>query len=172
MSLSGAWSNLRCRIMPLPVAESRDIAAPAHQLWAMVSDLSRMGEWSPENEGGRWVKGDGPAVGSEFRGHNRSGLRRWSTTARVVDAVPGRSFEIAITFAGFSVASWRYEFEDTPVGCRVTESWRDNRAVWQRVVGRVMGDHSGTHARQEMASTLANLAAVAENRSVEHRSNS
>jgi uncharacterized protein YndB with AHSA1/START domain len=148
--------------MTHPVAESRDIAAPADRVWAMVSDLPRMGEWSPENQGGRWVKGDGRAIGSVFRGRNRNGIRRWSTTARVVEVEPGRSFEIAITFAGFPVANWRYEFEDTPQGCRVTESWRDNRATVQRALGRPMGDHSGAHARKEMAATLVKLAAAAE----------
>lgn len=148
--------------MPHPVAEARDIAAPAERVWAMVSDLPRMGEWSPENQGGSWVKGDRPAVGSVFRGRNKSGVRRWSTTVTIVDADPGKSFEIEVTFATFPVANWRYEFEDTPGGCRVTESWRDNRAAWQRVVGRTMGDHSGSHAREQMSATLANLAAAAE----------
>jgi len=128
----------------------------------MVADLPRMSEWSPENQGGRWVKGDGPVVGALFRGRNKNGLRRWSTTARVLDAEPGKSFEITVTFAGFPVANWRYEFEAVPGGSLVTESWRDNRSAWQRVVGGVMGDHSAAHARQEMAATLANLASVAE----------
>jgi hypothetical protein len=134
----------------------------------MVSDLPRMGEWSPENVGGRWVQGDGSWVGSIFRGHNRSGLRRWSTTARVVETEPGKSFEIAITFARFPVANWRYDFEDAAGGCRVIESWRDNRAPWQRVLGRVMGDHSASHARREMAATLAKLKAAAEKDSPDH----
>lgn len=128
----------------------------------MVADLTRMSEWSPENQGGRWVNGDGPAVGALFRGRNKSGVRRWSTTARVLDAEPGKSFEITVTFAGFPVANWRYEFEAVPGGSLVTESWRDNRSAWQRVVGGVMGDHSAAHARQEMAATLANLASIAE----------
>jgi hypothetical protein len=153
--------------MPLPIAETRDIAAPADQLWTMVSDLPRMGQWSPENEGGRWVSGEGPIVGSVFRGRNKNGLRRWSTTVRVVEAEPGRSFEIAVTFTGLPVANWRYEFEDTPSGCRVTESWRDNRAAWQRVMGRPMGDHSEAHTRRQMATTLANLAAAAEDKAAQ-----
>jgi hypothetical protein len=137
----------------------------------MVSDLTRMGEWSPENEGGRWVRGNGPDVGSLFRGRNKNGFRRWTTTARVVEAEQGKSFEIAVTFARLPVASWRYEFEDTPEGCRVTESWRDDRAPWQRVVGRTMGDHSAGNARLQMAATLANLAAAAERKSprADHR---
>lgn len=150
------------RRMTHPVFESRVVGAPADQVWAMVSDLGRMGEWSPENQGGRWIKGDGSKVGSVFRGHNKNGIRRWSTKARVVDTERGKSFEIAVTFAGFPVANWRYEFEDVPEGCQVTESWSDNRAVWFRLVSRSVGDHSDTHARQEIAATLANLAASVE----------
>ena len=144
------------------VAESRQISASALELWSMVADLPRMSEWSPENEGGRWVRGDGPAIGALFRGRNKNGLRRWTTTARVLEAEPGRSFEFTVTFAGFPVANWRYEFEPLPAGCLVTESWQDNRAAWQRVVGGVMGDHSAAHSRREMAETLANLASAVE----------
>ena len=39
------------------VVVTKDIAAPAATVWALVSDLPRMGEWSPENCGGQWVKG-------------------------------------------------------------------------------------------------------------------
>ena len=50
-----------------PTAESRQIAAPAEKVWALVSDLPRMGEWSPENEGGAWADGaTGPAMGATF----------------------------------------------------------------------------------------------------------
>ena len=51
--------------MPYSTAVSRDIDAPAHDVFALVSDLTRMGEWSPENTGGKWVKGStGPALGA------------------------------------------------------------------------------------------------------------
>jgi hypothetical protein len=39
--------------MPYPTAVSHDIAAPAEMVWALVADLARMGEWSPENTGAR-----------------------------------------------------------------------------------------------------------------------
>ena len=39
------------------IEESIDIEAPPERLYPMVSDLSRMGEWSPENRGGKWVGG-------------------------------------------------------------------------------------------------------------------
>ena len=146
-------------------AESRLIAAPAEKVWGLVSDLPRMGEWSPENAGGAWKNGaTGPAVGAAFTGRNKKGLRRWSTTAKVIECEPGKVFEIAVVFGptAVPVANWRYEFEDAEGGCRVTESWDDHRAAWMRVVARPMGDHSAAHAQAEMAATLANLAKVAE----------
>ncbi len=149
--------------MPYPTAATREIAAPAEKVWSLVSDLPRMGEWSPENAGGRWIKGaTGPALGAVFRGSNKNGFRRWSTDATVVGYEQGKLFEFSVTAGPLAVANWRYEFEGTESGCRVTESWRDNRKRWFVVVARAMGDHSAAHAAKEMEATLANLAAAAE----------
>ncbi len=149
--------------MAYHTAATLDIAAPTEKVWALVSDLPRMGEWSPENAGGKWVKGaNGPALGAVFKGNNKNGVRRWSTTVTIVDFEPGKAFEFAVTSGPLQVANWRYEFEDTESGCRVTESWEDRRNSWFTFVARVMGDHSAAHAEQEMAATLANLAAAVE----------
>ena len=43
---------------------------------------------------------------------------------------PGQVFEFAVTTGPLEVANWRYEFEETETGCRVTESWQDNRKAW------------------------------------------
>jgi len=148
--------------MAYPTAVTREIAAPAQKVWELVSDLPRMGEWSPENQGGSWKGGaTGPAMGAVFSGKNKNGIRRWSTTATVVDCQPGKVFEIAVTFGPLAVANWRYEIEATAAGCAVTESWNDHRAGWMKVVSSPMGDHSADHARLEMAATLAKLAAAA-----------
>jgi len=146
-----------------PTAESRQIAAPAEKVWSLVSDLPRMGEWSPENAGGSWCsEATGPAMGATFAGKNRNGFRKWTTTATVVACEPGQVFEIAVTTGRIPVARWRYEFEGTPGGCRVTESWMDERNFLVRVTGRVLGAHDAAHAHEEMAATLANLAGAAE----------
>jgi polyketide cyclase/dehydrase/lipid transport protein len=109
------------------------------------------------------VKGaTGPALGAVFKGTNRNGIRRWSTTVTVIVCEPGKVFEFAVTSGPLAVANWRYEFEETETGCRVTESWLDKRTPWFASVARLMGDHSAPHAEQEMAATLARLAAVAE----------
>jgi ligand-binding SRPBCC domain-containing protein len=146
-----------------PTAATLDINAPAEKVWALVSDLPRMGEWSPENAGGKWVKGaTGPALGAVFRGRNRNGIRRWSTTVTVIACEPSKAFEFAVTSGPLEVANWRYEFEGTEAGCRVTESWSDRRKSWFVTLARAMGDHSAEHAEREMAATLARLAAAVE----------
>jgi hypothetical protein len=149
--------------MTYPTAVTREIAAPADAVWALVSDLPRMGEWSPENTGGKWIKGaTGPVTGAVFSGKNKNGLRRWSTTVTVTDSRPGQAFEIAVSCGPFAIANWRYELEATADGCRVTESWNDHRDSWMRVVSRPVGDHSATNATKQMTATLANLAASLE----------
>jgi hypothetical protein len=149
--------------MAYPTAASRDIAAPAEKVWGLVADLPRMGEWSPENAGGKWMNGTtGPSLGAVFKGNNRNGLRRWSTKVTVVGCEPAKVFEFAVTSGPLEVANWRYEFENTEGGCRVTESWVDKRKPWFATLARVMGDHSSGNAERQMEQTLANLAKAAE----------
>ena len=149
--------------MAYPTAVSRDIAAPAEKVWMLVTDLPRMGEWSPENAGGKWTKGaTGPALGAVFKGTNKNGLRRWSTTVTVVGCEPHKLFEFAVTSGPLAVATWRYEFEDTATAAGSPSRGIDQPQAVVRHVARVMGDHSAAHAEQEMAATLANLAAAVE----------
>ena len=101
-------------------AESIDILAPSEQVWAMVSDVTRIGEWSPEAVAAEWVDGaTGPAVGARFKGRNK---RRgsWSTTCTVTASTPGREFAFTV---GKGETAWRYDLAPTDGGCRVTESF-------------------------------------------------
>jgi uncharacterized protein YndB with AHSA1/START domain len=147
------------------VSVTREIGAPVEQVWAMVSDVTRMGEWSPESEAGRWLRGaTGPRPAATFRGTNRNGRRRWKTVATVVDAEPGRLFSFRVTTMGLKVAEWRYAFEPTAIGCRVTETWIDQRGSVVKALGKAVtgvADRS-THNRAGMEQTLERLAAAAE----------
>ncbi len=151
--------------MTAQVSVTRDIAAPPETVWAMVSDVTRMGEWSPEAESARWLGGaTGPTAGARFRGTNRRGKRTWNTVGTVVDAEPGRVFCFHVTAMCFKVAEWRYTFEPTDSGCRVAETWTDHRG---RIVGTVGGWKTGvddrpTHNRVGMERTLDRLKSVAE----------
>lgn len=122
------------------MARSVDIAAPPEQVWTLASDLPGMGAFSPENRGGRWVRGDGPQVGAVFAGNNGAGLRRWSTRSTVVRSEPGRAFAFDVAFLRAPVARWSYEVEPTATGCRLTESWQDRRgSLFARAAGLTTG---------------------------------
>jgi uncharacterized protein YndB with AHSA1/START domain len=147
------------------VSVTQEIRAPAQLVWAMVSDLTRMGEWSPENEGATWLRGaSGPQPGATFRGMNRNGKKKWKTRGTIVDADPERLLTFRITASGFKVAEWRYELDTTATGCRVTETWIDQRGRIAKALGKpVSGVEDRTaHNRVTMQHTLERLKSTAE----------
>lgn len=151
--------------MSKPVSVTREVGAPCEELYAMVSDLRRMGEWSPENEGGDWLEGAVTAQpGARFRGRNRNGKKSWKTTVTVVEADPGRRLAFRVTLGPVKVSDWSYTFEPAPTGCRVTESWHDLRPRWFVPIASFATGVSDreVHNRQTMERTLQRLGAVAE----------
>jgi len=115
----------------MEISRSTLVASSAESAYKLVSDLPKMGELSDENQGGRWLgSADGPAVGARFKGHNRNGWRRWSTTVRVEAADPGRDFAFTVAFYGIPVSRWTYVFAEAEDGCTVTETWADRRPWW------------------------------------------
>jgi hypothetical protein len=90
------------------------VNAPSETLYELVSDITRMGDWSPETVRCRWLDGaTGPAVGARFKGTNRRAFHRWSTKARVVAAEPGREFAFVVNLMVLprEMTKWRYTFE-------------------------------------------------------------
>lgn len=78
------------------------VHAPPERVYALVADITRMGEWSPECVRCRWVKGaTGPVVGARFRAVNRRGFFRWSNTPEVIAADPGQEFAFRRKAPGF-----------------------------------------------------------------------
>ncbi len=76
--------------------ESIDIAATPEAVYDLITDINRMGEWSPECYRCEWLDGATQAtVGARFRGYNRRGALRWQRTAVVDVADRGREFAFA-----------------------------------------------------------------------------
>lgn len=148
------------------VVVERTIGASVETLWAMVADVTRMCEFSPENTRCEWIGSTKePVVGARFRGTNENGKKQWKTVATIVDAQPGRSFAFVVKAGPFGVARWEYAFDGTPDGgCRVTETWIDQRGIVARVLaGPVSGvTDREPHNRAGMETTLERLAAAAE----------
>ena len=147
------------------VSVSRDVAAPPQRVWDLVSDLPRMGEWSPENTGGTWAKGATAATtGAHFRGTNALGKKSWTTNVVVDTCEPGREFSFEVSAAGFKVARWSYQIEPTDTGSRVTETWTDRRNSVARALGKPVSGtaHDADQNRANMEATLERLAVAAE----------
>ena len=141
----------------------RTIAGSPDQLWALVSDVTRMGEWSPETTGAVWTGGvTAPALGARFKGTNRSGSRSWSTNCVVTSCEPGKRFAFDVTVLGLKVSGWSYEFEPVDGGCRVVERWEDHRGAlvtWMGPLVTGTKDRVGRN-RETMTATLEHLAAA------------
>lgn len=105
---------------PEPYAESVVVAASPQQLYDLVSDVTRTGEWSPICAACWWDEGAGPQVGSWFTGRNETPDRTWETRSQVVAAEPGREFAWLV---GGRLARWSYLLEPVEGGTRLTESW-------------------------------------------------
>ena len=101
-------------------SESIVIARPAELLYDMISDVTRMGEWSPVCKACWWDDGDGPRVGARFTGRNETTERTWETRSEVVAAERGQEFAFVV---GNSWVRWGYTFTPVEGGTRVTESW-------------------------------------------------
>lgn len=95
------------------------------EVFAAVTDITHMGEWSPECIAARWLDGaTGPAVGAKFSGDNRVAVlgltvKKWTTTSEVTACVAGEVFE----FVAEGYTTWRYRFEPAGGGTKVTESY-------------------------------------------------
>lgn len=147
------------------VGDSTVIAAPARRVYAMVSDVTRMPEWSPEQAAARWIGGaTGPTLGARFRGSNRNGRRRWTTTCTITAAEPGSRFASRVSSYGLPVAEWSYDLAETDSGCVVTESTVDRRGWLIRYGGGVVTGvwHRRAHNLEGIRRTLAALKAAAE----------
>jgi hypothetical protein len=143
------------------------VRADAGRVLAMVTDVTRMGEWSPETERAEWIDGaTGPAVGARFRGHNRKGRTRWSTTCEVIESQPGRAFAFAVGKVAKPETVWRYRFEPVAEGVQMTESFELTKPLGfgSRLVTRVTTGVKDRPADMEegVRATLAALKRAAE----------
>jgi hypothetical protein len=101
-------------------SDSIIVARSPDDLYAMVSDITNMGEWSPICKACWWEEGGGPRVGAWFGGRNELPERTWETRSEVVVADPGREFAFVVNG---TIARWGYTFRPVDGGTEVTESW-------------------------------------------------
>ena len=108
--------------VPTTAQAEVEIDAPAAAVYDLVTDVTRMGEWSPECVKCEWI-GEPGQVGSTFKGQNRSGPVRWSTVARVLVADRPNEFSFATLYKDNLSTRWTYRFEGDGPTTKVTESF-------------------------------------------------
>ncbi|MEU5883219.1 SRPBCC family protein [Spirillospora sp. NPDC047279] len=153
--------------------ESIAVTAEPDEVYAAVTDLRRMKEWSPELFA-VWVRGRRLREGTRFVGFNRIGWRVWFTNCQVSAAVPGEVFAFRVSSFGMPVALWGYRIEGVGGGStRLTEYWedlrRDNRgaglvSLLGKVFTGVPAERRAEVNRAGMRTTLERVRATLETR--------
>ncbi|NKX50658.1 SRPBCC family protein, partial [Arthrobacter deserti] len=135
------------------------IGAPPESVYAIVADVTRTPEYSPEVVECRWLDGPaGPVPGARFRARNAVGRISWHNTPMVTVAGPGREFAFARTEPLCGTLQWRYRFEPENGGTRVTESYLVLRPItrlgWIIVSGFGKDRHRARTMRAGMEQSL------------------
>ena len=96
------------------------VHASPEEVYDLVSDVTRTGEWSPVCRACWWDEGTPGQAGAWFTGRNEVPGRTWETRSQVVAADRGREFAWLV---GGSLVRWSYTLEPVDGGTRLTESW-------------------------------------------------
>ena len=134
----------------------------ANAIWQLVSDLPRLGRFSPEYTGGQWLDGvSEPATGARFRGRNRWGPIRWSTTCEIVNFVPPEclSFE-AVHWSG-ARTRWTYRLRAEEGATHIGLSYRTVDSPTAILLLDCLFGRPG-RLRSGIKQTLARIVAAAE----------
>jgi Polyketide cyclase / dehydrase and lipid transport len=122
-----------------------EVTAPAAPtaVWAILADVTRVGEWSHECHTAQWLDGaTAAAPGARFRGRNRSGRVNWARACTITVSDPPREL-IYHTSGGFfgDSSEWRFALEPADGGGTVIRQsfrvlagkvWAD-RLIWRLV---------------------------------------
>lgn len=147
------------------VSVSVDIAAPAETVFALLADLPRMPEWSPEVAAVTYQGGaTTAATGVSFQGRSQAGSKSWGTVSTITLYEAGTAIGWEVKSAIFPISFWRYTVTATATGCTVTETWTDRRnPLIAKVGGLVTGVSERTeHNRAGMETTLERLRVAVE----------
>jgi hypothetical protein len=145
----------------------RHIDASPAALYAIIADVTRTPELTPDIVRCEWLDGATDAVvGARFKATNDQGRGpNWKNSPVIVTASPGQEIAWARTEPFAGTVEWRYRFDPEDGGTRVTESYRVTKPI--SIVGWfIIGTLYGLKDRQRdlhnsMVATLDRLAEIA-----------
>jgi uncharacterized protein YndB with AHSA1/START domain len=151
------------RLRGMRDAVTVSMSAPPEKVWALVSDVTRIGEFSPETFEARWIRGaSGPEVGAQFKGHvrrNGIGPVYW-TLCRVTESDAPKVFAFTVVVRDRDVNTWKYEITPTATGCDVTESFSLAPNPFLKLYWAVLGPLRNKTNVEGMRQTLERIKAV------------
>lgn len=148
--------------------------APASRVWLLVSDVTRIGQFSPETFEAEWLDGVTAATeGARFRGHVRRNEKRpvYWTECTVIACKPEREFAFAVRSRPFGLPiaprrtvrlTWAYVLREVAGGTEVTESFQLAETLPMRLYWALFGWIRGPRLERDMRRTLQAIKAVVE----------
>jgi hemerythrin-like domain-containing protein len=139
-------------------------SAPPEGVWQVLTDVTRVGEWSDECHTASWTEGSThAAIGASFRGTNRVGPVRWSKPCTIY--VCNAPSEFGYRTRGRLMrdsTEWHFALEPEDGGTRITQRYRiRSLAMWADRLGwLIIPAHHDRHAALE--GDLERLAAIAD----------
>ena len=143
--------------------ETIEIDAPPATVWALVTNLPRMAQWSPQVVK-TIVRGEGIELGTRLININRRGPLVWPTRSKVVRFVPEREFGFKVME---NLSVWSFTLEPTKTGTRVLQrraSPEGTTKVSTTIVKALLGGQESfqLELRAGMKQTLVRIKAEAE----------
>ncbi len=144
---------------------SLHINASIDRVWSLVSDVTRIGSFSPETFEAEWLNGaTAPQVGVQFRGHvkrNGIGPVYWDL-CEITDCVPNELFAFKVTFRGATANTWGYRLAEEDGGTLLTEFFALPRTLGTRIYWSLFGRARGKTNQEGMMTTLVRMREVLE----------
>jgi uncharacterized protein YndB with AHSA1/START domain len=145
-----------------------EVDATPEQVWAVLADVTRTGEWSHETRGGEWLDGATEALaGARFRGRNRNGRTKWSRICEVQTAEAPEVISWRTVPSRLYPDSTRWTYELTPIdgGCRITQRFEvlELNPIMDRLFYALIPAHRDRSAKLE--ADVRSLGVVARSKS-------
>ncbi|WGX98103.1 SRPBCC family protein [Nocardioides sp. L-11A] len=150
--------------MDQQLEDSIAIDAPPARVWALVSDVRRMAEWSPQVTSTRLAEGAELGEGAAFTNRNQHGELEWTTHARIVRFAPEEEIAFRVE-ENWAVWSFHLRAEDDGTLLTQRRSTPDgisdlSRELTEGFLGGM--DVFTTALREGMRQTLTGIKATAE----------
>ncbi len=107
-------------------AVSVEVASSPSQVWAVLADPTRVGQWSHEAVAARWLDGAQEAVpGARFEGRSRARIFRWRRPCLITTAEADRRIVWRTRGGlGHDSTQWSFTLDPLPRGTRITQSFQ------------------------------------------------